>query len=511
MKAYHLGGSSDKIKTATELLALGVDVVVVSYDFVETSARARCRLPEELDQFTNDRSGLVRMPKRPNDILHSAFWRRVGLPFKRVVLDEAQVVNKRNKPRHDAIKSLYYDSIIVMSGNLPHNKWHNFSGYVDFLAGHPFEDHQRFLRAFSTLDYDGRVDRPEQDRMIFLQRFLMRFTIARPSSMLKLKDCHSFRRYFNVDPAMAGMISEFVEAFEKRRQMKGDKLPMEFDGSEDGEQMGLLVQAQLASMHPAMVPPKKKKKKDAEYGDEDEDDEEDELAMPSEEMDAIYDYVDDKENNSHEKRRLWLEKVADMNMTDLYHGSNRLSQFVKTWKKIRQQYPDRKVVVFSSFLKFLDLVAAAIKQEAGIFALHYDGSVAQGHRPKVQKDFEEGPPDVPLLLTSGAGGFGLNITCASVVIQTEIWWNANVEAQARARVHRQKQTEEVLYLQLFALNSDIDCFMAKAQHKKGTVNSEVMKPIVRDLSQALEIPALLRGLPEMPVAKFKQHENLKEL
>ncbi|KAK8238849.1 hypothetical protein HDK77DRAFT_483467 [Phyllosticta capitalensis] len=150
-----------------------------------------------------------------------------------------------------------------MSGTLPHNKWHNFSGYVDFLAEHPFEDHQRFLRAFSTLDYDGRVDRPEQDRMIFLQRFLMRFTIARPSSMLKLKDCHSFRRYFNVDPAMAGMISEFVEAFERRRQMKGDKLPMEFDGSEDGEQMGLLVQAQLASMHPAMVPPKKKKKKDA--------------------------------------------------------------------------------------------------------------------------------------------------------------------------------------------------------------------------------------------------------
>lgn len=142
--------------TAHELLALGVDVVVVSYDQVESLERGRRLLPEKLDMFLNDRTGHVKKPTRPTAVLHSSFWRELNLPFKRLVLDEVQVINKRGGVRHKAIKSLHYKGVIQLSGTLAHNKWHNFSGYVDLLSGHPFPTHRDFMKTLSTYGYDGR-------------------------------------------------------------------------------------------------------------------------------------------------------------------------------------------------------------------------------------------------------------------------------------------------------------------------------------------------------------------
>jgi hypothetical protein len=54
------------------------------------------------------------------------------------------------------------------------------------------------------------------------------------------------------------------------------------------------------------------------------------------------------------------------------------------------------------------------------------------------------------------GGIGLNIQYASIVIQTEPWWNHSAEMQAVTRCHRQNQTRQVKQLLLVAVNSSID-------------------------------------------------------
>jgi SNF2 family DNA or RNA helicase len=78
----------------------------------------------------------------------------------RVVLDEAQRVNKRGRKRHEAIKRLSAEAFIILSGTLLHNKSHDFSGYVNFLRGHPFGTHQKFMNTFSLfrqLRADGQT------------------------------------------------------------------------------------------------------------------------------------------------------------------------------------------------------------------------------------------------------------------------------------------------------------------------------------------------------------------
>lgn len=165
--------------TAFELLALGVDVVICSYDQVEASGRAQPALLDALALYRNDRTGLVKKPTRPNSVLHSSFWKMLKLPIKRLILDEAQTVNKRDRVRHKAIKDLYYEAIAILTRTPAHNKWHDFSGLVDFLEGHPFTTHGLFMKTFSSKDYDNKIDRPDLPRVHLLQRFIQAFTIER--------------------------------------------------------------------------------------------------------------------------------------------------------------------------------------------------------------------------------------------------------------------------------------------------------------------------------------------
>src|SRR5947207_783271 len=77
-----------------------------------------------------------------------------------------------------------------------------------------------------------------------------------------------------------------------------------------------------------------------------------------------------------------------------------------------------------------------------------------------------------------SGGEGLNMSYAGIVIQTEPWWNRSIELQALSRVHRQGQTDTVLYVRREALNSAIDAAIIAVQKKKSRINELLMAPLI---------------------------------
>ena len=144
------------------------------------------------------------------------------------------------------------------------------------------------------------------------------------------------------------------------------------------------------------------------------------------------------------------EENADSDSDGEIDNEPRKQKLLDTWRlstKIQQvmrmligilRDPERehvKVVVFSQFTSFLDILECALR-EKGVDFGRLDGSM----RPKVrqqQLDAFETDPDVRVFLVSlGAGGVGLNLTVASVAILCDIWWNPQVENQAFDRVHR---------------------------------------------------------------------------
>ncbi len=100
-----------------------------------------------------------------------------------------------------------------------------------------------------------------------------------------------------------------------------------------------------------------------------------------------------------------------------------------------------KALVFSQFTSFLSLIAERL-DAAGVPYCTITGATPKKRRLELVNAFNE--DDTPAFLVSlKAGGTGLNLTGASVVIHADPWWNAAAQDQATDRAHRIGQTKVV--------------------------------------------------------------------
>lgn len=112
---------------------------------------------------------------------------------------------------------------------------------------------------------------------------------------------------------------------------------------------------------------------------------------------------------------------------------------------------EHRVLLFSQFTSMLDLLKERLRQE-GIRYYEITGATPKKERLRLVTDFNEG--DVPLFLISlRAGGTGLNLTGADIVIHYDPWWNAAAQNQATDRAHRIGQQKPVTVYKLIAKDS----------------------------------------------------------
>ncbi|KAL7972031.1 SNF2 family N-terminal domain-containing protein [Trichoderma sp. SZMC 28014] len=82
-------------------------------------------------------------------------------------------------------------------------------------------------------------------------------------------------------------------------------------------------------------------------------------------------------------------------------------------------------------------------EEANIQYFCIDGTSSLSQRQKKLKLFAKDDKTRVLIMTTGTGGFGLNLTCANRIFIVELQWNPGVESQAIARAIRLGQKSEV--------------------------------------------------------------------
>ncbi|KAI5841595.1 SNF2 family N-terminal domain-containing protein, partial [Tricharina praecox] len=110
----------------------------------------------------------------------------------------------------------------------------------------------------------------------------------------------------------------------------------------------------------------------------------------------------------------------------------------------RLNHPGDKIVLFSQFTKMLDIIERVFEnEEPDQMYVRYDGSMSVEERDEALGLFRTEPECNLILISIKAGGVGLNLTHANLVICIDLWWNAAVELQAFDRVHRLGQKKEV--------------------------------------------------------------------
>ncbi|HYC21672.1 MAG TPA: DEAD/DEAH box helicase [Candidatus Bathyarchaeia archaeon] len=126
----------------------------------------------------------------------------------------------------------------------------------------------------------------------------------------------------------------------------------------------------------------------------------------------------------------------------------------------------RRALVFSQFVELLTLVRAELDARKIEYA-YLDGRTRD--RSAVLRSFTEGTMPV-FLLSLRAGGTGINLAAADVVIHLDPWWNPAVEDQATDRAHRIGQVRTVSVYRIVAAGTIEEAILRMKREKRALAN-----------------------------------------
>jgi SNF2 family DNA or RNA helicase len=130
-----------------------------------------------------------------------------------------------------------------------------------------------------------------------------------------------------------------------------------------------------------------------------------------------------------------------------------------------------KILLFSQFTSMLDIISKRLTSE-GISFYIMTGSTYKEDRMNLVSKFNKDDTSV-FLISLKAGGTGLNLTGADIVIHYDPWWNVAVENQATDRAHRIGQEKVVSVFKLITKDS-VEENIVTLQKSKQKLSSDII-------------------------------------
>lgn len=138
-----------------------------------------------------------------------------------------------------------------------------------------------------------------------------------------------------------------------------------------------------------------------------------------------------------------------------------------------------KILLFSQFTSMLDLIAKRLEKD-GVSFYMITGATPKEKRLQLVNAFNKDETKV-FLISLKAGGVGLNLTGADVVIHYDPWWNLAVQNQATDRAHRIGQTKMVVVYRLIAKGT-IEEKIQELQESKRALSEQIIQGDAGQLS-----------------------------
>ena len=132
------------------------------------------------------------------------------------------------------------------------------------------------------------------------------------------------------------------------------------------------------------------------------------------------------------------------------------------------------MLIFSQFTSMLEIIAERLKSRNWGF-YRITGDTPKQERAQLVEQFQDdAQTDIRIFLISlKAGGTGLNLTAADIVIHYDPWWNLSVQNQATDRTHRIGQSNVVSVFRLITKNT-IEENIMKLQQAKGDMAEKIL-------------------------------------
>ena len=206
--------------------------------------------------------------------------------------------------------------------------------------------------------------------------------------------------------------------------------------------------------------------------------------LPEMEVVNLWSEFSDKQIELYESEA-FSEKCSVMKlrrMAFLGEDSEKIKQIIDICKEAREN--GMKVLVFSFFktdvlYRLRELVPNTARDILS-------GDLSPARRQEVIDEFSQDSNQTVLLAQIEAGGVGLNIQSANIVILCEPQWKPSTEQQAISRVYRMGQTRDVLVYRLLTKDSIDEPIMALIHKKEVEFDKYAKDSLVADAFVASE-------------------------
>ncbi len=130
-----------------------------------------------------------------------------------------------------------------------------------------------------------------------------------------------------------------------------------------------------------------------------------------------------------------------------------------------------KILLFSQFTSMLEIIAKRLTKEKIPYYM-LTGSTSKKERMQMVTSFQKDDVQV-FLISLKAGGTGLNLTAADIVIHYDPWWNVAAQNQATDRAHRIGQENQVTVFKLITKHTVEENILKLQEMKKDLADTVV--------------------------------------
>ncbi|KAL9655040.1 hypothetical protein ABK040_008823 [Willaertia magna] len=325
--------------------------------------------------------------------------------WKYIVVDEAHRLKNFNCRLTRELKKYESENRLLLTGTPLQNNLSELWSLLNFLLPSLFDDLQAFNKWFNFAKGSNSYVNNEKTQLVGKLH-----NILRPFLLRRLKvdvdiEIPSKKEYLVFTP-MTKMQKEYYDAVKNK-----DLLPI-FKNSEKANStklLNILMQLRKICNHPYLIKE-----------------------------------FEQKSNESDEKANQRFKKECEENC-------GKFKLLVRMLENLKKN--GHKVLIFSLMTRFLDVLEDYLEVRGDMQYCRIDGAVAQTDREQEIKDFNNNPDVFCFLLSTRAGGLGINLTAADTVIIYDSDWNPQIDLQAQDRCHRIGQTRSVRIFRLLTTNS----------------------------------------------------------
>ncbi|PHZ12877.1 putative DNA repair and recombination protein RAD54B [Rhizopus microsporus ATCC 52813] len=352
-----------------------------------------------------------------------------NIKFKSVILDEGHMIKNCTSARYKYLMKIKSQFKLLLTGTPLQNNLQELVSLLTFIMPNTFKNYEEEIRSIFKIKTNESL--LQKKRIIRAKQMMTPFLLRRKKKDV-LKDL----------PQKI----EIIEECEMTKQQQ-DVYNSILENRTQERMENIIIHLRKAADHPLLfrylytddVLRKMTKDimKDVKYWDSNEE-------YVYEDMTVMSDYELNelcKENRTIKKYQLSNEE---------WMNSGKITKLKEILQdKIKNK---EKILIFSQFTRMLNILEL-VMQTLDIKYRRLDGETKVMERQEVIDEFNQDESIPVFLLSTKAGGFGINLTSANIVILYDLDFNPQNDKQAEDRAHRVGQTKDVTVIKLICKNS----------------------------------------------------------